>query len=84
MVDLTRQALAHWEAGRAVPTALQLADLAEAYGVPADFLLFGLLTIPVRMVDAIPPGVCEHLDAARRDFQTVLKTLVVQGRDPVS
>lgn len=37
----TRQTIAAWEGAKAVPDALQLAELAQLYGTWADVLLFG-------------------------------------------
>jgi transcriptional regulator with XRE-family HTH domain len=45
-MGLSRQAVSAWEAGRNVCDCLQLATLAEMYGAPADYILFGVNTIP--------------------------------------
>lgn len=42
-----RQTVSAWERGEYAPTAAQLHAICQCYGVSADFLLFGLETIPV-------------------------------------
>jgi transcriptional regulator with XRE-family HTH domain len=45
-IKLSKQAVSAWESGRTTLDALQLGNLALLYGVSADFLLFGIKTIP--------------------------------------
>lgn len=46
-VKLTRQAVALWETGESAISAVQLGRLATLYGKSADYLIFGLRTVPV-------------------------------------
>lgn len=50
-----RQTVSAWEMGTYLPTAKQLYGLCCRFGVSADYILFGLETIPVggRLIDKI-------------------------------
>ena len=48
-VGVTRQALWAWEQGKSQVTALRLAELAEIYGISADFFLFGVQSMAATM-----------------------------------
>lgn len=45
-MQLTKQSVWAWEHGKVSVSALQLADLALLYGTSADYLLFGIRTVP--------------------------------------
>jgi transcriptional regulator with XRE-family HTH domain len=80
-LHVTRQAVSNWENGGMLPSLVDFAKLAEIYGVTSDFMLFGLVTIPVDMLDQIPNGECEYLDKARAQYKTILKLLARKGHD---
>lgn len=46
-VKVSRQAVGQWESGATAVSAVQLGLLGALYGVSADWLLFGLRTVPV-------------------------------------
>lgn len=48
-MGLSRQAVSAWESGRNTCDCMQLAMLAEMYGAPADYILFGINTIPAEL-----------------------------------
>lgn len=80
-MHLSRQMVGLWEAGRVMPTALQVVLLAELYGTPTDVLLMGIAVVPVAMIDSIPPGVCGPLDSARDTYRTYLHLMGRKGHD---
>ena len=51
-VDRTRQSVAGWEAGLVEIGVLQLALLADLYGVTADYLLYGKVAVPGSLEEA--------------------------------
>lgn len=51
-LGLTRQAVSAWEQGDRMPSTTQLGDLAALYGRSADFMIFGMKTIPVDLLKA--------------------------------
>lgn len=44
MFDTSKQTVNHWEAGRSMPSAEQVARLAEEYGSSVEWLLYGRRT----------------------------------------
>jgi len=44
MFDTSKQTVNHWEAGRSMPSAEQVARLAVEYGASVDWLLYGKRT----------------------------------------
>lgn len=64
-----------------LPSLLDFSRLVAVYGVTADFLIFGLVTIPVDMLDQIRPGECEYLDRARKTYKATLAALTRKGHD---
>jgi transcriptional regulator with XRE-family HTH domain len=45
-LNITRQAVSGWEAGRHFLTVPQLYELGLLYGVSSDWLLYGMKTVP--------------------------------------
>lgn len=48
-LKMSYQAVSHWENGHTVCDSIQLADLALLYGVSADYILFGIRTVPAEL-----------------------------------
>lgn len=49
----SRQALSAWERGERPPDAVQLVMLLRRYGISADFVLFGIQTMPLVLARVI-------------------------------
>ncbi|RYF30684.1 MAG: XRE family transcriptional regulator [Comamonadaceae bacterium] len=47
LLQVSRQCVGNWESGATAISAAQLGVLAGIYGVSTDYLVFGLLTVPV-------------------------------------
>lgn len=57
-IRASRQTVSAWERGEYLPTCNQLYGLCELFGASADYILFGLRTVPAaengnRMIDMI-------------------------------
>lgn len=77
-LGVTRQAVSSWEAGRSSPTAVQLGDLAMAYGSCAHRLLFGSSVVSVAReeYEAVLGSLTALPAATRRRCQLALALLV--------
>jgi transcriptional regulator with XRE-family HTH domain len=63
----SRQSLSSWECGRYIPDCLELMKLLQLYGASADYILFGITTVPAdfaRIVEAGQPRA--YADQKRR------------------
>lgn len=62
--SLTRQAVSGWETGRHVPTLPQFYELCILYGMGAEWMLFGMRTVP-----ASTKPVMKHVFGANAEEQ---------------
>jgi len=75
-LHLSQQAISSWESGSRMPTATQLSRLATLYGTPADYLLFGIRTVPVALLRGKNDEQCFSLASLREGFRSLVKALV--------
>ena len=67
MFDTSKQTVNHWEAGRNMPSAEQVARLAEEYGCSVEWLLYG------RQAPSLSMELLRHLASADAETRRKLE-----------
>jgi len=75
-VRVTRQAVGQWESGATAISAVQVGLLGALYGVSADWLIFGLRTVPV------DEGACKDCSRSHSIMRMVLERHVAPVAAP--
>lgn len=74
-LDMSQQAISSWEAGDRMPSATQLGRLAMLYGRPSDYLLFGVETVPVALLQGSGDRKCVNLGAVSAGFRMLVRAM---------